>query len=61
MGWSAIAAWNAGYEVLFYNVELDLKFMRQKMLSIGAHTNPERLRRGPGSEDSNELGGTYFV
>lgn len=48
MAWSAIKAWEAAHPVLFYNVELDKRFMRQKLYSIGAHVNPERLRRGPG-------------
>jgi DnaB-like helicase C terminal domain len=47
MAWSAIAAWQDDYELVFYNVELDMHFMRQKLLSIGAHVNPERMRRGP--------------
>ena len=55
MAWSAIAAWEAGYEALFYNVELDLRYMRQKMFSIGAHVSPERLRKGPGSDEEQGL------
>jgi hypothetical protein len=54
LAWAAVAAWEAGYEQVFYNVELDMRFMRQKMLSIGAHVNPERLRRGPASDPRSQ-------
>jgi archaellum biogenesis ATPase FlaH len=54
MAWAAVAAWEHGYEQIFYNVELDLKYMRQKMLSIGAHVNPERMRRGPASDPRSQ-------
>jgi hypothetical protein len=50
LAWSSIAAWETGHEVVFYNVELDMQFMRQKLLSIGAHASPELMRRGPGAD-----------
>jgi len=43
---SALAAWEAGYDVLFFSVEMDTDMLRQRLYSMGAHTSPARFRRG---------------
>ena len=42
---SALAAWEEGYSVLLFSVELSQDEIRQKVLSMGAHISPTRLRR----------------
>lgn len=42
---SALAAWEEGYSVLVFSVELSQDEIRQKILSLGAHVSPTRLRR----------------
>jgi archaellum biogenesis ATPase FlaH len=43
---SALHAWEAGYDVLFFSVEMDLDLLRQRLLCLGAHVSPSRMRRG---------------
>ena len=43
---SALEAWKEGYTVLFFSVEMDLDMLRQRLLSLGAHVSPARMRRG---------------
>lgn len=43
---SALHAWEAGYDVLFFSVEMDLDLLRQRLLALGAHVSPSRMRRG---------------
>jgi hypothetical protein len=43
---SALQAWDAGFDVLFYSVELDKKFLRERYYSLGAGVSPDRFRRG---------------
>jgi replicative DNA helicase len=43
---SALKAWEAGYDVLFYSVELDMNFLRQRLYALGAHVSSDRFRRG---------------
>jgi hypothetical protein len=43
---SALAAWRAGYSVLFYSVELDIEFLRERLYAIGAGVSPHRFRLG---------------
>lgn len=43
---SALHAWESGYDVLFFSVEMDLDLLRQRLLCLGAHVSPSRMRRG---------------
>lgn len=43
---SALHAWEAGYDVLFFSVEMDLDLLRQRLFSLGAHVSASRMRRG---------------
>lgn len=43
---SALSAWEAGYDVLFFSVEMDLDLLRQRLLCLGAHVSTSRMRRG---------------
>lgn len=39
-------AWEAGYSGLFFSVEMNPQVLQQRVLSIGAHVDPEKFRRG---------------
>lgn len=43
---SALRAWEEGYDVLFFSVEMDVDMLRQRLYSLGAHVSPSRFRRG---------------
>lgn len=43
---SALKAWEEGYDVLFFSVEMDVELLRQRLYSLGAHVSPSRFRRG---------------
>ena len=43
---SALQAWQEGYDVLFFSVEMDVELLRQRLYSLGAHVSPSRFRRG---------------
>lgn len=43
---SALEAWKAGYTVLFFSVEMDTSILRQRLMCLGAHVSPSRMRRG---------------
>lgn len=43
---SAYSAWRAGYSVLFFSVEMGEKLLHERLLCLGAHVSPSRMRRG---------------
>jgi len=43
---SAYNAWLQGYSVLFFSVEMGEMLLQQRLLALGAHVSPSRLRRG---------------
>jgi archaellum biogenesis ATPase FlaH len=43
---SAYSAWRAGYSVLFFSVEMGEKLLLERLLCLGAHVSPSRMRRG---------------
>jgi KaiC/GvpD/RAD55 family RecA-like ATPase len=43
---SALSAWENGYDVLFFSVEMDTEILRQRLYSLGAGVSPSRFRRG---------------
>lgn len=43
---SAYNAWRAGYSVLFFSVEMGEKLLHERLLCLGAHVSPSRMRRG---------------
>ena len=53
---SALQAWEEGYDVLFFSVEMDIDMLRQRLYSLGAHVSPSRFRRGTLKEhDQNKV------
>lgn len=53
---SALQAWEEGYDVLFFSVEMDVNMLRQRLYSLGAHVSPSRFRRGTLKEnDQNKI------
>lgn len=52
---SALKAWEAGYRVLFFSVEMDVMLLRQRLYAMGAHVSPSRIRRGRLREDEKHL------
>lgn len=42
---SAVQAWIAGWDILFYTFEMGSTEIRDRIYSIGAHVNPELVRR----------------
>lgn len=51
---SAYNAWLEGYSVLFFSVEMGEELLQQRLLCMGAHVSPSRMRRGvlhPGEKD----------
>lgn len=51
---SALKAWEEGYDVLFFSVEMDVELLRQRLYSLGAHVSPSRFRRGHLKEHDKE-------
>lgn len=52
--YSAYNAWLAGFTVLFFSVEMGEQLLQQRLLCLGAHVSPSRMRRGvlhPGEKD----------
>lgn len=43
---SAFNAWMQGYSVLFFSVEMGEELLQQRLLCLGAHVSPSRMRRG---------------
>jgi KaiC/GvpD/RAD55 family RecA-like ATPase len=43
---SAYNAWLQGYSVLFFSVEMGEELLQQRLLCMGAHVSPSRMRRG---------------
>lgn len=43
---SAYNAMRAGYSVLFFSVEMGEKLLQERLLCLGAHVSPSRMRRG---------------
>jgi replicative DNA helicase len=53
---SALNAWKEGYTVLIFSVEMDTEILRQRLLSLGSHVSPSRMRRGTlGSSDKEKV------
>lgn len=51
---SAFNAWMKGYSVLFFSVEMGEELLQQRLLCLGAHISPSRMRRGnlhPGEKE----------
>jgi replicative DNA helicase len=44
--YSAYSAWKDKFSVLFFSVEMGELLLHQRLLSIGAHVSPSRMRRG---------------
>lgn len=42
---SALKAWELGYDVLFFSVEMDTEMLRERIYCLDAHVSPSRLRR----------------
>lgn len=51
---SALQAWKEGYTVLFFSVEMDTHVLRQRLLAMGAHVSPSRMRRGHLTQSDQE-------
>lgn len=72
---SALNAWKEGYTVLFFSVEMDTSILRQRLLCLGSHVSPSRMRRGTLTDsdkkkvrefekelsDNSEDGGRFFI
>lgn len=43
---SAIHAWDKGYRVLFFSVEMDVEQLRERFYALGSEVSLSRLRRG---------------
>jgi KaiC/GvpD/RAD55 family RecA-like ATPase len=42
---SAVRAWQEGWDILFYTFEMGAEEIRDRIYAIGAHVNPEAVRR----------------
>jgi hypothetical protein len=42
---NALTAWKAGWDVLFFSVEMDTTLLCQRVYSLGARISPEKFRR----------------
>lgn len=51
---SALSAWKEGYTVLVFSVEMDVSIFHQRILCLGAHVSPSRMRRGHLHEDEKK-------
>jgi archaellum biogenesis ATPase FlaH len=43
---SAYHAWLDGFSILFFSVEMGEKLLHERLLCLGAHVSPSRIRRG---------------
>lgn len=51
---SAYTAWRQGYSILFFSVEMGEALLQQRLLCLGSHVSPSRMRRGvltPGEKE----------
>jgi hypothetical protein len=51
---SAYHAWRQGYTALVFSVEMDVNVLSQRILCLGAHVSPSRMRRGKLREPEKE-------